>query len=436
VTPALIQNRIGAQLPHVASASGVWLTDVTGKRYLDGCSGAVVASIGHNHPAVLAAINAQAQQVTFVHRGFFSSRQLEDAAHALCDWTGLSGAWFVNSGSEAVEAAMQFALQYHRERGDTARQQFLSLDHGYHGNTLGGLSLSGHARRAVAGDLAWPFPVLPVPHRGPADAGTTDAEFCQRLLTTTRRIVAQSADTVAGIVAEPVGGATLGATVPPDGYLPGLRDLCTEFGILLITDEVMSGLGRTGTPLATDHWGVTADIVAVGKGLGAGYTPIAATLVSKPILDTIAAGTGYIHGGHTYAGNPFSAAIALAVLRVFRDEDVVARGAAASRRLRSALNALTRDHPIISDVRGKGMLLGIELAAAPDATPGTLANELRDEAMEAGLLLYTTTGGFVDALLIAPPLTIDEAEIDDLIERLDRALHAVEANTSATVART
>ncbi len=434
MTTALIQNRIGAQLPHIASANGVWLTDTTGSRYLDGCSGAVVASIGHNHPAVLAAINEQAQRVTFVHRGFFSSGPLEDAAEALCKWTGFPGAWFVNSGSEAVEAAMQFALQYHRERGDTARQQFLSLDHGYHGNTLGGLSLSGHARRAVAGDLAWPFPVLPVPHRGRADTDISDAQFCDRLLADTRRIVEQCAGTVAGIVIEPVGGATLGATVPPDGYLPALRQLCTEFGILLITDEVMSGLGRTGTPLATDHWGVTADIVAVGKGLGAGYTPIAATLVSQTILDTIAAGTGYIHGGHTYAGNPFSAAIASAVLRVFREEDIVARGAAAGTTLRTGLDTLARRHPIISDVRGMGMLLGIELAAAPNATPGVLANALRDEAMDAGLLLYTTTGGFVDALLIAPPLTIDDSEIEYLIERLDRALQAVGAKTPAKAA--
>jgi adenosylmethionine-8-amino-7-oxononanoate aminotransferase len=424
---SLIQNRFGAKLPHIARGEGVWLVDDAGHRYLDGCSGAVVASLGHGHPDVLRAISDQSTRVTYVHRGFFTDHHLEELARRLTAWTGYAGAWFVTSGSEAVEAALQFALQYFRERGEPQRQDFLSLTRGYHGNTLGGLSLSGHARRAVVGGLAWPFAELPVPYRPPTAILQPDDEFARELLARTRQLVEQRADRLAGVVVEPVGGATLAATVPPAGYLPGLRAICDDHDVLLITDEVMSGLGRTGAPLAAQHWGVHADLVAVGKGLGAGYTPIAATLVGDRVLDVIAAGSGVIHGGHTYAGNPLSAAVALAVLTVLQSEDVVACGALAACRLRARLDALACRHEMITEVRGQGMLLGMELAAAPGAVPGLLAERLRDHAMAAGLLIYPATGGFLDAVLIAPPLVIVDEEIDELADRLDQALAACAA---------
>ena len=422
---SLVQNRFGAQLPHIATAQGVWLTDTAGRRYLDGCSGAVVASLGHGHPEVLAAIREQVGRATYVHRGFFTDRSLERLADGLTEWTGYPGAWFVTSGSEAVEAALQFALQYHRERGQDRRQEFLSLTRGYHGNTLGGLSLSGHARRAVVGALAWPFATLPVPYRPPTAPPLPAAEFTDQLLAGARREIERRADRLAGVVVEPVGGATLGATVPPVGYLPGLRALCDEHDVLLITDEVMCGLGRTGAPLAARHWGVTADIVAVGKGLGAGYTPIAATLIGDRVLAAIAGGTGLIHGGHTYAGNPLSAATALAVLTILRSEPVQAGGRRAAARLRPLLDELAARHEVIVDVRGQGLLLGLELRTA-GGVPGLRAERLRDDAMTAGLLVYPATGGFLDAVLVAPPLTSTDGEIDELVTRLDRALSAPE----------
>ena len=421
---SLIQNQFGARLPHIAAAEGVWLVDTTGRRYLDGSSGAVVASIGHGHPDVLAAIREQAGRATYVHRGFFTDRALEQLADRLTAWTGYAGAWFVTSGSEAVEAALQFALQYHRERGQAQRQEFLSLTRGYHGNTLGGLSLSGHARRAVVGALAWPFATLPVPYRPPDAPPLPESEFTAQLLAGAAQEIERRADRLAGVVLEPVGGATLGATVPPDGYLAGLRVLCDEQDVLLITDEVMCGLGRTGAPLAAQHWGVTADIVAVGKGLGAGYTPIAATLVGQRVLAAIAGGTGLIHGGHTYAGNPLSAATALAVLTVVASEPVQASGRRAASRLRPMLDELAARHEVIVDVRGQGLLLGLELR--PDGpVPGLRALALRDAAMTAGLLVYPATGGFLDAVLVAPPLTSTDDEIDELVSRLDQALAAV-----------
>jgi adenosylmethionine-8-amino-7-oxononanoate aminotransferase len=426
---SLIQNQFGARLPHIATAEGVWLVDTTGRRYLDGSSGAVVASIGHGHPDVLAAIREQAGRATYVHRGFFTDRALEQLADRLTAWTGYAGAWFVTSGSEAVEAALQFALQYHRERGQAQRREFLSLTRGYHGNTLGGLSLSGHARRAVVGALAWPFATLPVPYRPPDAPPLAESEFTAQLLAGAAQEIKRRADRLAGVVLEPVGGATLGATVPPAGYLAGLRALCDEHDVLLITDEVMCGLGRTGAPLAAQHWGVSADIVAVGKGLGAGYTPIAATLVGQRVLAAIAGGTGLIHGGHTYAGNPLSAATALAVLTVVASEPVQAKGRRAAARLRPRLDELAARHEVIVDVRGQGLLLGLELQ--PDGpVPGLRALALRDAAMAAGLLVYPATGGFLDAVLVAPPLTSSDDEIDELVRRLDRALSGDAGSTS------
>lgn len=426
---ALIQNVVGVDLPRIEHADGVWLVDTAGRRYIDGASGAAVSAIGHSHPHVVAAMREQAGRVTYVHRAAFTSEALEQLATRLAAWTGTDGVWFVNSGSEAVEAALQFALQYFQEIGQPERQWFLSHDRGYHGNTLGGLSLSGHARRAVVRAHARPFPVLPAPYAYRDADGMDEHEYARHLLDAARARFVEHGDTLAGVVVEPVGGATLGATVPPPGYLEGLRALCDEFGALLIADEVMSGLGRTGTVLATEHWHVRADIIATGKGLGAGYTPIAATLLDRRVLDAIANGTGRILGGHTYAGNPFTAATALAVLDVFQHEDVVARAAAAGEHLRKALAALADRHPLIGDVRGVGLLQALEFvtdrATRTVSLPqGQLANRVFQAAAEAGAILYVATGGFNDAVLVAPPLVTSPEEIDLLVAALDRALDA------------
>lgn len=427
----LVQNILNVELPFIASADGVWLTDTAGKRYLDGCSGAVVAGIGHGNQRVIDAMATQADRVSFTHRGAFSSHPAENLADHLGEMTDYPGVWFVNSGSEAVEAAMQFALQYYREKGQPDRQWFLSSAQGYHGNTLGGLSLSGHARRAVAGDLAYDFPTLPTPYFFRDGMGRTEEQYSAALLDQARDEFEKCGERLAAIVLEPVGGATLGATVPPRGYLHGLKSLCLEFGVLMITDEVMTGLGRTGTMLASEHFGITADLVALGKGLGAGYTPIAATLVSAHILEAIASGSGRIYGGHTYAGNPLSAAIADAVLDVLHEDDIIAHGRDMGILLRQGLDRLAAGHTVVSDVRGIGMLLGIEFAVpdlpATKTSPGELTRRIVDAAKEAGVLVYGTSGGFNEAVLVAPPLTITREETAFLLDRLDDALTQVES---------
>lgn len=428
----LIQNKIGSTLPLVERAHGVWLVDADGNEYIDGCSGAVVVNIGHSHPRVLKALNAQADKVTFVHRGAFASEAMHRAAEKLCQATGYAGAWFVGSGSEAVEAAVQFALQYHRERGDTKRSWFLSLAQSYHGNTLGALSLSGHGRRVAAGQLAYDFDTLPSPYEAQR-VGPQGEQDVSALLDLAEAEINARPGQIAGIVVEPVGGATLGANLLPDGYLQGLRELCDRHGVLLIADEVMTGMGRTGKMLAVDHWEVRPDLIALGKGLGAGYTPIAAAVVSQEVLDAIARGSGRILGGHTYGGNPLSVAVASEVLDVLRDENVIEAGAERARSLAAGLSKIAVRHSVVSETRGLGMLRALEFHNLGLAV-GAVAEMVRQEALSHGLVVYPATGGFNDACIVAPPLTITEQEVQELLERLDNAIQNVSATLNAHAA--
>lgn len=427
----LVQNHLNARLPVVDRAKGVWLTAADGKEYLDGCSGAVVTSIGHSNPRVLAAINEQAAKVTFTHRGAFANEPSEKLSTKLAQMTGYPGVWLVGSGSEAVEAALQFAIQYFGEIGQHKRQHFLSHRHGYHGNTLGALSLSGHARRAVVGGLAHDFPTLRTPYHYRDGEGLSEAQYSQLLLTEARTHFEDHADHLAGVVIEVVGGATLGATPIPDGYLQGMRNLCDEFGALLIVDEVMTCLGRTGSIMAVEQWNIKPDLIAMGKGMAAGYAPIAGVLVAEKVLSAIENGSGRVLGGHTYAGNPLSSATALAVLNVFTDDQVLANGQKMAERLAVGLSDLAAQHPLVGDARGLGMLRGLEFVqdrTTKEVTlpQGTITAHVSASCLRQGLVVYPSTGGYNESVLVAPPLTISSEEVDELLSRLDAALHEVE----------
>lgn len=428
----LIKFAFDEQLPFVIRGEGIFVFDTQDRRWVDGCSGAVTVNLGHSDPKILSTIAEQAGRITFAHRGTFNNEPAEQLADRLSELTGYPYVLLCNSGSEAIEAALKMVLQMWRERGEPERAWFTSHAIGYHGSTLGGLSLSGHPLRRLASEpLLHRFNTLTPPYSYRYAEGQDDASFTTRLLADADTELERHARTQAGVVLEPVGGAAGGAIVPPPGYLEGMSAICRRRGIPLIADEVMTGLGRTGRMLAVDHFGVKPDVVVLGKGLGAGYTPIAAVLFSTAIIDAIADGTGAVTTGHTYSGNPLSCAVALAVLNEVVSRDLVAAAQHRGEELRTGLDALAGRHPLIGEVRGVGLLQGLELVRdrdtrSPGLPVGSLTRTLVNEARNQGLLIYPATGGVNDAVLVAPPLTITPTEIDLLLHLLDLALANVE----------
>jgi adenosylmethionine-8-amino-7-oxononanoate aminotransferase len=433
----LIKFSFDQVLPVVSHGAGVFVYDTDGRRYLDGCSGAVNANLGHADPDVLRAMADQAARITFAHRGTFHSEHAERLADRLSELTGYPYVFLCNSGSEAVEAALKLVTQYWRERGEPDRGRFLSHRIGYHGSTVGALSLSGHPLRRWAADpLLHDFNTLTPPYSYRYADGRDDTAFTEFLLDDAAARLDDRSGTLAGVVVEPVGGAAGGAITPPDGYLAGLARLCRERGVPLVTDEVMTGLGRTGRVLAAEHWDIRPDLVVLGKGLGAGYVPTSAVLASREIVEAIGAGTRAVTNGHTHGGYPLSCVTSLAVLDVIESRGLVAAAARLGVRLRAGLEELAGRHEIIGEVRGKGLLQGLELvrdrgSRAPGDPLGSLTRALVTSAQEHGLLIYPATGGVNDAVLVAPPLISSPREIDLLLELLDASLTSMKACSSA-----
>lgn len=430
----LIKFSFGEDLPFVSHGRGVFVYDTEGHGYLDGCSGAVTANLGHADPQLLRAMREQAERITFAHRGAFHSDESERLADRLSEMTGYPYVFLCNSGSEAVETALRLTLQYWRERGEPERARFVSHAVSYHGATLGGLSLSGHPqRRWVAEALLHGFNELTPPYAYRFAQGRDDASFTTLLTERAARVLDSYGSAAAGVVVEPVGGAAGGAITPPEGYLPALAGLCRERGLPLIADEIMTGMGRTGTMLAAQHWDVRPDMVVLGKGMGAGYAPVSAVLVSEHFIDTIAAGTASVTNGHTHGGNPLGSAVALAVLEAIESRDLVANASARGKQLRAGLEELAGRHEVIGEVRGLGLLQGLELVSdratrSPGEPVGSLTRAAVLAARDHGLLVYPATGGINDAVLVAPPLTITPQETDLLLELLDAALTTLSKN--------
>jgi adenosylmethionine-8-amino-7-oxononanoate aminotransferase len=419
----------------VARAEGSWIWDTAGRRYLDGSSGAVVVSLGHAHPEVLRAMQEQSRVVTYVVRGQFTSEPAERLGDGLAELApaDLDSVFLVNSGSEAVESAVKLALQHWSERGRPERHRFISRRGSYHGATLGALSLSGHpVRRHHFEPLLHAFPAVAQPSRyrcessaacPPCDLSCADA-FDVAIRTV-------GADRVAGVIVEPVVGATGGAVVAPPGYHQRLREICDRHDVLLIADEVMTGVGRCGAFLAMERWDTVADIVALGKGLGAGYVPVAAVLARRHVVDPIAAGSGVIPIGHTYSANPLAAAVALEVVDITMRERLPERARRLEPVLGAALGDLMESHPHLGDVRGLGLLWGLELVAdRATRQPFPRERMVTDRFLAAcqanGLLLYPASDGYNDAVLVGPPLNVTDEELDLLVERVDASLSALE----------
>ncbi|MCA8062106.1 aspartate aminotransferase family protein [Burkholderia sp. AU38729] len=434
-----------ATLPVAVAGDGIEIIDSTGKRYIDACGGAAVSCLGHSNPRVIDAIKRQAQQLAYAHTSFFTTDVAEELADRLVDAApaGLEHVYFVSGGSEAVEAALKLARQYFVEKGEPQRRHFIARRQSYHGNTLGALAIGGNAWRRE--------PFLPLlieaHHVSPCyayrdqQAGETDDAYAQRLADELeRKIVELGADNVAAFVAETVVGATAGAVPPVRTYLKKIRAVCDKYGVLLILDEIMSGMGRTGYLYACDEDGVAPDLLTIAKGLGAGYQPIGATLVSDRIYRTIVDGSGFFQHGHTYLGHATACAAALEVQRVIAEEKLLDNVKARGEQLRASLREHYGPHPHIGDVRGRGLFVGVELVRDRDSKATfdpalKLHAAVKREAMQRGLMVYPM-GGTIDGvrgdhILVAPPFICTAQQIDTIVERLSGAIGAALASAGA-----
>ena len=431
--------------PRLERAAGVYIWDADGKRYLDGTSGAMVSNIGHSNAHVLAAMRHQMDKSTFGYRLHFETEPAERLAAKLATLAppGLDRVFFVSGGSEAVESAIKLARQYALAIGETQRFKVIARHPSYHGCTLGALALTGYGPMTAPFDpMMRPMPKIPAPHAYldglDPDDPATGRHYADLL---EERILAEGPETVLGFIVEPIGGASTGALVPPAGYLAQIRAICDRYGVLLIHDEVMSGVGRTGRILAADHWDVAPDLLVLAKGLGAGYAPLGAVVADRRIVDKVLDAGGFLHG-FTYAGNPLACAAGLAVLEVIEAEDLIANAARTGALLKRQLERLMERYPFIGDVRGRGLLLAFELVAdrtTMQPLPRELAafERLVEHAYAEGLILYArrTRGGHAgDHFMVCPPMIATEQHVEEIIGALDRALErfAFEARLPAT----
>lgn len=433
----IIHRQLTTDYPCVAGGEGVWLVDRAGKRYLDGSGGAAVSCLGHGNRRVIDAIKAQLDRIAYAHSAFFTNEAAETLADRLLERApqGFGAAMFVSGGSEAVEAALKFAHQVQVERGETERSHFIARRQSYHGATLGALSVGGHtARRTLYAPMLAPgmshiAPCYAYRHQredesaqayGLRAAGELEAE-----------ILRVGPHKVAAFVAETVVGATLGAVPPAPGYFKAIRSICDRYGVLLILDEVMCGMGRTGTLYACEQEDVVPDIITMAKGLGAGYQPIGAVLARAELAAAVRGGSGALEHGHTYMGHATACAGALAVLQVIEEDGLIERVGERGQTLMRLLTERFGQHAHVGDIRGRGLFIGIELvedreSKAPFPPAARIAARVKQAAFRNGLIVYpangTADGRAGDHVLIAPPFVIADAELEQLVDRLQAAI--------------
>jgi len=424
--------------PIAKSGQGVYLYDVDGNRIFDGSGGAAVSCLGHGDRDVIAAIQQQAENMAYAHTSFFTSQPAETLADTLVAAApgDLDRVYLVSGGSEAVEAALKLARQYFIEIGQPSRHRFIARRQSYHGNTLGALATGGNEWRKK------PFAPLMVAssHIAPCyeyrgrEIGETQFDYGQRVANELEaELLRLGPETVAAFIAEPVVGATLGAVPSVPGYFKRVREICDQYGILLILDEVMCGMGRTGTLFAYEQEGIVPDIITLAKGLAAGYQPIGAMMCSSKIYAAIENGSGFFQHGHTYIGHPIACAAANAVLGKLTGE-TGARVASMGMMLKERLQTKFGQHPNVGDIRGRGLFIGLELVADRETKKPFDPNlgihkEIKKAAFAAGLGCYpmggTLDGIQGDHILLAPPFILDENHVDEIADKLAIALKAV-----------
>ncbi len=422
--------------PVAVAGDGCYLIDSDGRRFFDGSGGAAISSLGHSNPRVISAIKHQVARLAFAHTSFFTSEPSEELADLLVKNAPghLDRVYFVSGGSEAIEAAMKLARQYYVEKGQLDRRHFIARRQSYHGNTLGALAAGGNQlRREQFSPL-----LFDVNHISPCYeyAERSDEEnlfdYGQRVAQELEdEIVRLGSDTVIAFIAEPVVGSTMGAVAAVEGYFKRIREICDAHGVLLILDEVMCGMGRTGHLFACEEDKIVPDIVCIAKGLGAGYQPIGAMICSSSIYKVIETGTGFFQHGHSYLGHPVAVAAALAVVKELFGKDLMNRSKVMGERLQTALVDKLGQHPHVGDIRGRGLLRGIELVCdrsnkKPFAPERVIASKIKAAAFDNGLLCYpmsgTRDGRKGDHILLAPPFILLDKHIDEIVIKLSRAI--------------
>lgn len=418
--------------PMIAHGHGVYLYDQSGKRYIDGSGGPLVVNVGHGRAEIVSAIARQAQAAAYVHATMFTSRPLEEYAAALAEITPLPDPrfYFLSSGSEVVEGALKLARQIQIARGENDREIIISRHASYHGTTLGALAASGRPglRAPYLGMLKdGPHIEPPYPYRrdesGEALAGRLEDA-----------IQAHGPGRVAAFIAEPISGASLGAVAPPDDYWPSVRAICDHYGVLLIADEVLTGMGRTGQWWAIDHWQVTPDILVTAKGAAGGYFPLGFIAVARRDVDAVQATLGDFNHGGTFSHHAVGAAAGLATLRILQDEKLVANAAAMGQHLGERLRHALGNHPHVGDVRGRGLFWALELVEERDTkvpfpAERGVAPAVWQRAFDLGLVVYSSQGCADgrngDLVMLGPPLIINADQLDAAVERLTQAVHDV-----------
>ena len=438
-------HRNARVVPPVAShGDGVYVVDTKGNRYLDASGGAAVSCLGHSHPKVTQAIKDQVDRLAFTHTGFFTSQAMEDLADRMIATApaGFEAVYFVSGGSEAMEAALKLARQYAVEIGQPQRQHFITRRQSYHGNTLGALSAGGNMwRREMFEPILLDTQMIApcYAYRDQRD-GESEADYGQRVANELeQKILELGPESVMAFLAEPVVGATAGAVPAVPGYFKRVREICDQYGVLLIFDEVMCGMGRTGTLYACEQEGVTPDILICAKGLGAGYQPIGAALATEKVYGAIRDGSGFFQHGHTYMGHPVACAAALAVQAAIEEDGLLANVRTMGDRLNDALHERFGNHHHVGDIRGRGLFRAIELVSdraskAPFDPAFKLHARVKAEAMARGMMCYpmggTIDGRVGDHVLLAPPFIIDESHVADITERLGEAVDAAIESTA------
>ena len=432
----LLHRQIAASLPIAATGSGIEIVDTTGKRYIDASGGAAVSCLGHGHPAVTRALHEQLDKLAYAHSSFFTTDVAEQLADRLIADApqDISHAYLVSGGSEAVEAALKMARQHFIERGQPQRRHVIARRQSYHGNTLGALATGGNEwRRAPFSPL-----LIETHHIDPCFAyrfqepGESEEDYGRRAADALdAKIRELGSETVMAFFAETVVGATAGAVPPAKGYFKRIREICDRHGVLLILDEVMCGMGRTGTLHACEQEGIAPDLMTIAKGLGGGYEPIGAVLLGRQIYESFASGSGFFQHGHTYMAHPLACAAALEVQETIRRDKLLANVREMGALLRRRLGERFGNHPHVGDIRGRGLFQAVELVEERSTkTPFDPAKKLharvKKAAMARGLMVYpmggTIDGTRGDHVLLAPPFIVSEGQIGEIVDRLGSAI--------------